>query len=139
MSINNKIIEYLEYKGVSQRRFTKMCKFSEGILRRGRSINATYFKVIKTNYPDLNFDWLLFDEGNMILDDNYNLEKIQNSIINEPNSSYNVVKFNCKEKINILQQSLIEAQNTIIELQKELNILQKKNQLIKKINKFNYN
>ncbi len=33
---------------------------------RGNNIGSGYLKVIKTNYPDLNMDWLLYDEGPMI-------------------------------------------------------------------------
>lgn len=67
MSINKKLIQYIDYKHISQRQFTAKCKLSEGVLRRGKNIGSGYLKAIKTNYPDLNMNWLLFDEGNMLL------------------------------------------------------------------------
>jgi hypothetical protein len=69
MNINKKIIQYIDSKELSQREFTKKCGLSEGVLRRGNNIGSGYLKTIKTIYPDLNMNWLLFDEGNMLLEE----------------------------------------------------------------------
>jgi len=61
-------MQYLDYKGVSQREFTRNCDMSEGVLRRGKNIGSGYLKKIKTKYPDLNMSWVLFDSGEMIID-----------------------------------------------------------------------
>lgn len=84
MNINNKLLTYLEFKGISQRKFTANCKLSEGVLRGGNNLGSGYLKIIKQNYPDLNMDWLLFDKGNMIVDDEIGNTIIRNdSILDE--------------------------------------------------------
>ena len=73
MNINKKIIQYLDFKKVSQREFTLKCKMSEGVLRRGKNIGSGYLLLVKTNYPDLSMKWLLFNEGDMLLPEDNNL------------------------------------------------------------------
>ncbi|NKI28233.1 hypothetical protein HCG49_16895 [Arenibacter sp. 6A1] len=97
MSINNKIIQYLDFKGISQRQFTSKCKLSEGVLRRGKNIGSGYLKTIKTNYPDFNINWLLFDEGEMII-------KPSMPLMQEPQSEQKVANcINCKNLERLLE------------------------------------
>lgn len=128
MNINDKIINYLDYKGVSQRQFTSLCKLSEGVLRRGKNIGSGYLKVIKTNYPDLNMNWLLFDEGEMIKkqkleeDDlafSYNLE-IEEQRVNEMEGMYNDELLMLQRKLIETQEELIKAKQNIIELKEKI-------------------
>lgn len=69
MNINEKLIAYLDFKGISQRKFTMDLKMAEGVLRSGKNIGSGYLKRIKIYCPDLNINWLLFDEENMIVGD----------------------------------------------------------------------
>ena len=67
-TVNQKLLQYAEYKGLSQRQFTKSLGLSEGVLRKGKNLGSGYLKRIKEKYHDLNMNWLLYDEGQMILD-----------------------------------------------------------------------
>lgn len=67
MTINEKLIKYVEFIGISQRKFTSDCGLAEGALRGSKSIGGDKFIRIKRIHPDLNMNWLLFDEGNMLL------------------------------------------------------------------------
>jgi len=86
MSINEKLIQYLEHKGISQRKFTINLKIAEGILRGGKNIGSGYLKRIKRFCPDLNMNWLLFDEGNMLLTEENGVNEDANIYKNEGNT-----------------------------------------------------
>jgi hypothetical protein len=79
MTVNEKLLQYAEYKGISQRKFTRSLNLSEGVLRKGKNIGSGYLNQIKEKYHDLNMNWLLFDEGDMILDQN---------VVNESQARY---------------------------------------------------
>lgn len=68
-TVKSRLLEYLKYKRISQIEFTKSIDVSStyiGAMRKG--IPASKLKRIITLYPDLNRDWLLYGEGEMILD-----------------------------------------------------------------------
>jgi|SaaInl0LU_22_DNA_1037365.scaffolds.fasta_scaffold00268_8 hypothetical protein len=67
MSSKEKIIAYLAYKEISQRKFSLKTGLSEGILRAGKDLGVDKIRTIKEQYPDLNMDWVIYDEGEMIL------------------------------------------------------------------------
>ena len=124
MSINKKIIEYLDYKEISQREFSRIMKLSEGVLRRGKSISASNFKKMRILLPDLSIDWLLFDKGNMLID-------APEGQVNEPQATYKV-KNNCCSEVVLLQRKLIETQEKLIESQELISFLQGEIQPIEK-------
>lgn len=119
MNVNKKILQYLDYKGISQRSFTKKCGLSEGVLRNGKGIGSIYLHKIKNNHPDLNWFWVLFDEGNMILKDTYSLEQTEN-YVHEEITPIQTVKENCKKQLFELQQTVIQIQGKLIKCKEEL-------------------
>lgn len=122
MNINKKLISYLKFKRVSQRSFSLRMELSEGILRRGNNLGSTHFKKLKTLFPDLNINWLLFNDGEMILQNHF--------YTNEPAEIYKLeTKSDLitlqKEQIS-LQRELLEAKETIIELTNTISALKNK-------------
>lgn len=112
MSVNKKLLQYAEYKRISQRKFTISLGLSEGVLRKGKNLGSGYLKVIKEKYHDLNMNWLLFDEGNMILE--------SDNILNEAPVKYQKECGNCK-KLEVelqLSKELITAKNETISILK---------------------
>lgn len=67
MTSKEKIIAYLAYKDISQRKFSLKTGLSEGILRAGKDLGVDKIRTIRENYPDLNMDWVIYDEGDMIV------------------------------------------------------------------------
>ena len=68
-TVKSRLLEYLKYKRISQIEFTKSIDVSStyiGAMRKG--IPAGKLKRISERYPDLNRDWLLYGEGEMLLD-----------------------------------------------------------------------
>ena len=50
MTINEKILHFVDYMGISQRKFTATCGLSEGALRGSKSVGAD--KMIKIKYKN---------------------------------------------------------------------------------------
>jgi len=122
MNINEKIIQYLEYKDISQRKFTISLKMGEGVLRGGKNIGSGYLKRIKIFYPDLSMNWLLFDEGNMLLSEENAVNDDAEIYIKEANN----VEILKNELENA--KKLLEAKNeTISVLKHQLGIDNSKN------------
>ncbi len=84
MTSKEKIITYLTFKEISQRKFSLKTGLSEGILRAGKHLGVDKMKVIKTHYPDLNMDWVIFGVGDMILE-NVNESEIEYESLSSKN------------------------------------------------------
>ncbi len=114
MSINKKLLQYAEHKGISQRKFTASLDLSEGVLRRGKNIGSGYLIRIREKYPDLSMDWLLFDEGGMI-----KREGVGDSIRNQ-------VQSYCMERLVETQNQLIKVQDKLLIANKTIHELSEK-------------
>lgn len=67
-TIQERILQYLEYKKVTPYKFCKDLDFPMGSLNKRGSIGTDkYLKIIK-HYKDLNPEWLLSGEGPMLKD-----------------------------------------------------------------------
>lgn len=66
-SVKDRLVQYLQYKRVSKSEFGRKIGVSSAYvssIRRAPDIDK--IKTIALNYPDLNIDWLLYGEGEMI-------------------------------------------------------------------------
>ncbi len=106
MTPKEKIIKYLKIKKISQDKFSRTCDVASGFLRQGKSFNIELVKKIRDNYPDLNLNNILFDEGDLID------EAIENGFytVNEDSAIYE----------NTYKKKLIELQNKHIKLHEAL-------------------
>ena len=70
MTVRDRLIDFLDYKNISQSRFEKACDLSNGFVNNiGKSIRGESLEKISAKYPELNRSWLMLGEGNMILTD----------------------------------------------------------------------
>ena len=77
MTIKERIYSFIEYKGISIKRFEELCDLSNGYISSMRKgFGRDKLNNVLTVFPDLNRDWLLYGEGEMI--------KSNNTIINSP-------------------------------------------------------
>ena len=67
MTIKEKLRQYLFFKRVSRRKFTNEANLSDGFLKGNGAIGADKLMIIREICPDLNLNWLLFDEEEMCL------------------------------------------------------------------------
>lgn len=68
MTEKEKLKAYLQYKGISKNRFYTETGFSVGFLDSGRSLGADKVRVIINKFPDLSLEWLIMDQGEMIIE-----------------------------------------------------------------------
>lgn len=64
--ILDRIVEYLDYKGISKYKFYKETGLSNGFLDKKGSIGADKCEIIYSHYPDLNLEWLITGKGEKI-------------------------------------------------------------------------
>ena len=76
MTDKQKILQYLDNKGISKNRFYVKTGLSTGFLDKGSSLGLDKLKIIIDNYPDLSVEWLLHDKGPMILNDDKKHEAV---------------------------------------------------------------
>lgn len=115
MTHKEKILKYLEYKGVKPAEFYRTCKFSNGFLDSGKSFGTDKLTIILDNYRDINLRWLLYDEGEMLLTDTH--------IVNEPHSNYGK---EVKEMLYKQIEENLKLKSKYRTLQKTLENLKKK-------------
>jgi len=81
--MKKRLIEFLKYLGIGQDKFAKNVGLSRGYVNniKDNITMKTVGKILKA-YPELNKNWLLIGEGNM-LNDNYSENLQRNSHIEE--------------------------------------------------------
>lgn len=68
MTDKEKIIKYLNAKGISKNKFYKTTGFSVGFLDSGSSLGVDKLRIIVDNYHDLNANWIVSGHGEMLKD-----------------------------------------------------------------------
>lgn len=66
-TVKGRLIQYIKYKGISQRKFENVIEVSNGFINNiSKSIGADKLNRISIQYPELNTSWLLTGQGEMI-------------------------------------------------------------------------
>jgi len=112
-TIKQKLINYLSFKDISQDQFSRDCNVASGFLRQGKSFSTDLLPIIRDKYPDLNMNWLIYNEGEMQL--------TADMIVSEPANHYG--NNDCKQMLKEYMQRVIVLQDKVITLQERLNIL----------------
>lgn len=123
--IQERIIKYLDFKGISKYKFYKETGISNGFLDKKGSIGTDKCEIICSYYIDLNPTWLITGNGDMLLGiaetaKNY-YKNIPNRLmnqVNEPLSSYaeNSIPNECVKLIENYQVLLNQKDILINEL-----------------------
>ncbi len=67
MKSTERILQYLESKGISKYKFYKETGLSNGFLDKSKSIGTDKCEIINNHYHDLNIEWLVTGKGNMLV------------------------------------------------------------------------
>ena len=62
-----RLMEFITYKGISQGKFERLCEMSNGYLNNlKKTLGAEKLQNVIRAFPELNTEWLLYGEGEMI-------------------------------------------------------------------------
>ena len=65
--VRNRLLEFLEYKGLEKSVFERMCGLANGFVDKTNArMRRTSLKSISNTFPELNTNWLMSGDGNMI-------------------------------------------------------------------------
>ena len=69
MDLKSRLINFIDYKGLSVQSFELQCGLSNGaVSKMGNNTRRSTIDKISKSYPELNTNWLLTGEGGMLLD-----------------------------------------------------------------------
>jgi len=66
MTTTERLLQFVEYKGISKYEFHKKNGLSNGFLDKSRAIGTDKCARILENYPEINPEWLIMGEGDML-------------------------------------------------------------------------
>lgn len=121
----NRILEYLDYKGISKYKFYKDTKLSNGFLDKNRNIGSDKCEIISNSYPEINIEWVITGKGKMLKSDNENNDEIAVvALIDSVRMQKKIDSLELKiKRLEALNESYREE---IKELKKDLSTLEKK-------------
>lgn len=65
MSAKQRVIDYIDIKGISKSNFYQQTGLSNGFLDSGKGIGSDKIEIIISMFPDINLNWLITGEGEM--------------------------------------------------------------------------
>ena len=126
MSFGQRIKEYIDYKGVSVRSFEMKSSLKNGaiyrVIKNGTSLNGDSITSLSKEWKDLNLNWLMKGEGEMLIDA---------PVVKEPIVEYHKATEKedelswCKEALKradehiALQKEMIDTLKKMIDMQKK--------------------
>lgn len=121
MNIKERTYQFIEFKGISVKKFEELCKLSNGYLSSMRKgYGDDKLNNVLTMFPELNREWLLYGEGEMlnpsIVQNNQNGDNIQGHsvTVNKQERDYLDIIKSQSEQISKSQEQ-IDRLLTIIE------------------------
>ncbi len=66
MTDKEKLLQYIDYKGINKNQFYVKTGLSKKFLDSGKSLGVDKLRVIANNYTDLSLDWMVLNKGEML-------------------------------------------------------------------------
>ena len=91
MSVKQRIIDFIKYIGISQRAFEKAIGLSNGYIN-NISVSIGHDKLLRISqhFPELNTEWLMTGEGQMLKKD-YQAEESAPLMLEETRETYQTI------------------------------------------------
>lgn len=134
-TVKQRLMEFIYFKGISQSRFERLCGMSNGYINNlKKSLGAEKLQNILKAFPELNTEWLLYGEGEMlknatapIIQGDITITDVNNSSISNVGhgNTYNSCNAStpCRCALYpVLPKEVIRALDTNIEKWKEQNL-----------------
>ena len=115
MNEKEKLLQYIDYKGITRNAFCKLIGAANGFFDQGRSMHVDKVKTIIETFPDISLEWLVLDRGPMIVDPEAIVSKAISSVT-EANGK--VVKM--LDLVASQQETIASQQKLIAEMQLRL-------------------
>jgi len=111
LTIKERVLQYLNFKGVSNYRFYKVTGLSNGMLDKKGAIGSDKCELIISYYPDMSLEWFLTGKGEMLIAndtdniDDLDISNLESEVIEISRSEYakNTIPF-----ISIYQKYKVE-------------------------------
>jgi predicted DNA-binding ArsR family transcriptional regulator len=124
MSVKQRLIEFIKHLGISQRAFEKAVGLSNGYVNNiSVSIGHDKMLSISLHYPQLNTDWLMTGQGEM-LNDEYHQAQKKEEVLMEPHFDYQTIE-SLSKAINRLTEMYDRVVQENDELRNELENLRR--------------
>lgn len=102
-----RILKYIEYKGISKNKFYIETGVSNGVLDKESGISMETVEKIISTYPDINLEWLVTGKTEMLRSAN---TSDSSSITKDREDLYKELISQKDEKIDLLNQQIGELQ-----------------------------
>lgn len=121
-TVKQRLIEFIEYKGISINMFLKQCGLSGGYIRAMRvSMQPDAVSKVATAFPDLNTGWLLTGVGDMLLRPEEKNLNIGGTVIGRDAYNNNINStINADAEVERLRLELTLAQKQIEQLKEQI-------------------
>lgn len=121
MNVNSRITQFVSAKGLSIAEFERICGLSNGYVRKVKdSLGKRGLSDILSKFPDLNVDWLLTGEGEMLVDSSSN---IANSDRHGTSVAGNGNNVNATSALEKALEGLLEQQKITVKAQEQIDRL----------------
>lgn len=95
--IKQKILQYLDYKGISKYKFYQETGITNGILSQSNGLSEENTLKFLSKYRDISLSWLFYGEGSMLKTETP-LEDTSNDVLTPENGVLNTLKGIIKEQ-----------------------------------------
>jgi len=120
MDVKERIKQFIDFKQLSERKFSKKISPSETYFTSTKTIGSDKLEKIAENFPELNMDWVITGRGEMIIKE----EQITDPL---PVAAEHQAEY--KTKLDLLQDEVIILQKQVIDQMKTIRELEFKNSL----------
>lgn len=121
MTAKERILKYIDVKGITQYSFSQKTGLSNGFLKSGSSLSVDNLRIISSTFRDLNVVWVVTGEGEMFTSlYGHTQIGIDNKIDNSP-ININGAEIEQLKKENELLKRSVKDKEEIINLLKSKN------------------